>query len=117
VSIALYRMVQEALTNIARHARASDVHIELAQQSGELVLTVCDNGVGFPERAAAKEGSFGLLGIRERALALGGTLEVDNPPAGGGRLCVRVPLAPPAPDAPSAPPTLPASAPTPEVAP
>ncbi|MCB2019921.1 MAG: PAS domain S-box protein [Burkholderiaceae bacterium] len=117
VSIALYRMVQEALTNIARHAHASDVHIELAQQSGELVLTVCDNGVGFPAGAAAKEGSFGLLGIRERALALGGTLEVDNPPAGGGRLCVRVPLAPPAPDAPPAPPTLPASGPTPEVAP
>ncbi len=117
MSIALYRMVQEALTNIARHARASDVHIELARQSGELVLSVCDNGVGFPERAAAKEGSFGLLGIRERALALGGTLEVDNPPAGGGRLSVRLPLAPLAPDTPPAPHTPLASDPTQEVAP
>lgn len=117
MSIALYRMVQEALTNIARHARASDVHIELSQQSGELVLSVCDNGVGFPERAEAKEGSFGLLGIRERALALGGTMEVDNPPAGGGRLCVRLPLARPAPDTPPAPHTPLASGPAQEVAP
>ena len=93
-TIALYRMVQEALTNVARHARASDVHIELKHADGGLVLTVRDNGVGFPERATAKDDSFGLLGIGERALALGGRLEVDNPPGGGGRLSVYLPAAP-----------------------
>ncbi|MEO8122615.1 MAG: PAS domain S-box protein [Burkholderiales bacterium] len=90
-AIALYRMVQEALTNVARHARASDVRIELARAGGEIVLTVRDNGVGFPERATAKDDSFGLLGIGERALALGGRMEVDNPPGGGGRLSVHLP--------------------------
>lgn len=96
-AIAIYRMVQEALTNIARHARASEVHIELKLANGELVLTVRDNGVGFPEHPAAKDDSFGLLGIGERALMLGGRLEVDNPPGGGGRLRVHLPavLAPP----------------------
>lgn len=93
-AIALYRMVQEALTNVARHARASEVHIELKPAGGELVLTVRDNGVGFPERATGKDDSFGLLGIRERALMLGGRMGVDNPPGGGGRLSVHLPAAP-----------------------
>ncbi len=92
-AIALYRMVQEALTNVARHARASEVHIEMKHADGELVLTVRDNGVGFAERATAKDDSFGLLGIGERALMLGGRMEVDNAPGGGGRLRVRLPAA------------------------
>lgn len=91
-STSVYRMVQEALTNVARHARATDVSIELRQSAGELVLTVHDNGVGFPMRNARKEGSFGLMGMRERANLLGGTLETDNPPGGGGRITVRLPL-------------------------
>lgn len=89
---ALYRMVQEALTNVARHARATDVRIELRVQGQELVLTVQDNGRGFPPGATRKEGSFGLMGMRERAYLLGGELLVDNPPGGGGRITVRLPL-------------------------
>ncbi len=92
-AIALYRMVQEALTNVARHARATDVRIELKQKGAELVLTVRDNGVGFPERGAMRDDSFGLLGIGERALMLGGRMETDNPPGGGGRLTVHLPAA------------------------
>ena len=92
--IALYRMVQEALTNVARHAQATDVRIELRQHGDELVLTVQDNGRGFPERSMRQEGRFGLLGIRERALMLGGRLEVDNPGGGGGRITVHLPLKP-----------------------
>ena len=92
-AIALYRMVQEALTNVARHARASEVHIEMKHADGEFLLTVRDNGVGFAERATAKDDSFGLLGIGERALMLGGRMEVDNPPGGGGRLRVHLPAA------------------------
>lgn len=92
--IALYRMVQEALTNVGRHAGATDVRIELRKHGGELVLTVQDNGKGFPERSMAREGRYGLLGMRERALMLGGRLEIDNPPGGGGRIVVHLPLVP-----------------------
>jgi len=86
-------MVQEALTNVARHARATDVSIEMRQQGRELVLTVRDNGVGFPDPSLRQDGRYGLLGIRERAYMLGGRIEVDNPPGGGGRLTVHLPLA------------------------
>lgn len=92
--IALYRMVQEALTNVGRHARATDVRIELHQDGHELVLTVHDNGKGFPERSMRQEGRYGLLGIRERAIMLGGRLDLDNPPGGGGRITVHLPLQP-----------------------
>jgi PAS domain S-box-containing protein len=91
-AIALYRMVQEALTNIARHAQASEVRIELRQRAGELRLTVQDNGVGFAEVSMYREGSHGLMGIRERAYMLGGELEIGNARGGGGRITVRLPL-------------------------
>jgi signal transduction histidine kinase len=85
-------MVQEALTNVARHAHASEVCIELRQSGGELRLTVTDNGAGFDEAAAFREGSHGLMGIRERAHMLGGTLGVGESPQGGARVSVRLPL-------------------------
>jgi signal transduction histidine kinase len=88
----VYRIVQEALTNIGRHARATDARIIIEQHEGELMLTVQDNGVGFRDSAVRKEGSFGLMGIRERAILLGGRFEVDNPPGGGGRLRVWLPI-------------------------
>ncbi|MDP3251824.1 MAG: PAS domain-containing sensor histidine kinase [Hydrogenophaga sp.] len=89
----LYRIVQEALTNITRHAQASKVAITLVRSGEELHLTIQDNGVGFnptPQHRGA--GSFGLLGIRERVLMLGGRLSVGNGEGGGARLMVRVPL-------------------------
>jgi PAS domain S-box-containing protein len=94
VATAAFRMVQEALTNVARHARASDVQIELRQHDGELELTVQDNGVGYPADALRREGSFGLVGMRERAGMLGGRVHFDNPAGGGARLTVHLPLAP-----------------------
>jgi PAS domain S-box-containing protein len=94
VATAAFRMVQEALTNVARHARATDVQIELRQHDGELELTVRDNGVGFPDDALRREGSFGLVGMRERASMLGGRVELGNPEGGGARLIVHLPLAP-----------------------
>lgn len=93
-AIAVYRMVQEALTNVARHAQATGVHIALLHQGDEAVLTVRDNGIGFPTDASPADGRFGLLGIRERALMLGGRLEIDNPEGGGARITVRLPLDP-----------------------
>jgi two-component system sensor histidine kinase UhpB len=91
-AIAVYRMVQEALTNVGRHARARRVRVSLLRDGGDIVLTVHDDGVGLPALAPAADGRYGLLGIRERALMLGGQLQVDNPAGGGGRVCVRLPL-------------------------
>ena len=93
-TIALYRMVQEALTNVVRHAHASAVQVRLREEGGRLTLTVRDDGSGFPERATAKAGSFGLMGMRERVYMLGGEMQIDNPEGGGGRITVRLPVAP-----------------------
>lgn len=90
--IALYRMVQEALTNVGRHAHATDVRIDLRRTNDELVLTVQDNGKGFPAHAIGREGRCGLLGMRERAVMVGGRLEIDNPAGGGGRVIIHLPL-------------------------
>ena len=87
-------MVQEALTNVARHARASDVQIGLHQAGGALQISVRDNGVGYPDDALRREGSMGLIGMRERAALLGGHAELSNPPGGGALLRVQLPLAP-----------------------
>jgi signal transduction histidine kinase len=92
----LYRIVQEALTNITRHARATRAAISLTLDDHELLLTIQDNGTGFTQGTRTRPpGSFGLLGIRERVLLLGGQLSVGNVPEGGARLVVRVPLTQP----------------------
>ena len=91
-AITIYRIVQEALTNVARHARASRVHIETKRSGDRCVLTVEDNGVGFSDQSQDKEGSLGLIGIRERAHILGGELEIGNAPSGGGRIVVTLPI-------------------------
>ncbi|MDH3460412.1 MAG: PAS domain-containing sensor histidine kinase [Burkholderiaceae bacterium] len=92
VAIALFRMVQEALTNIARHAQASAAHIETQRRASEVVLTVQDNGVGFTGQAILREDSHGLVGMRERAFMLGGAMEIGNLPGGGTRITVRLPV-------------------------
>ena len=94
VATAAFRMVQEALTNVARHARASDVQIGLHRAGGALQISVRDNGVGYPDDALRREGSMGLIGMRERAALLGGHAELSNPPGGGALLRVQLPLAP-----------------------
>lgn len=93
LATAIYRIVQEALTNVTRHARATHVVLELNRHEHEIELTIRDNGVGFVKGSRLRNpGSFGLLGIRERVLMLGGSLSVGNAPAGGALLQVRVPL-------------------------
>jgi two-component system, NarL family, sensor histidine kinase UhpB len=99
-TIALYRMVQEALTNVARHANASRASIELRCSAASLTLTVQDNGVGIPQGSRFREGSHGLMGIRERAHMLGGTLKLDEAPGGGCRITIHLPLSPADPLAP-----------------
>lgn len=94
VLITLYRIVQEALTNVVRHSGADHAEITLALRGTVVELLVDDNGKGFSDPAGqAPGGSFGLIGIRERVHMLGGQLRIGNRPGGGAQLVVRLPLA------------------------
>jgi signal transduction histidine kinase len=92
----LFRATQEALTNIARHARALHAHVFLEASLQQVELRVADDGVGMSPGSLDKAGSLGLLGIRERARTLGGTLAVERNATGGTTLVLRLPLARPA---------------------
>ena len=93
VSTVLFRIVQEALTNVLRHARASSVRIAVKREPGRLVMTIADNGVGMAQSQKNEQSSsFGLVGIRERLHILGGDLSVDSS-SGGTTLIVTLPLA------------------------
>ncbi len=90
----LYRLAQEALTNVAKHAQATTVVVTLARRDDTLSLTVEDDGVGFDPSLpvpAGPSGGFGLAGMRERATLLGGELLVHSRPGEGVRLVVRIP--------------------------
>ena len=117
-STALFRILQECLTNIARHAKASEVDVRLNMDGDALVLSVHDNGVGMDRRLADHGGpgrnrrsvsddggakksqrggdmhSIGLLGMDERALAFGGSIEIDSLPGAGTTVTARLPLEP-----------------------
>lgn len=88
----IFRIFQEALTNIARHAQASQVRVHLAKHAGWLELTVSDNGNGIAASSPTGK-SIGLIGMAERARELGGTLSLSQPEDGGTRLRLHVPLA------------------------
>ena len=86
----LYRIAQEALTNVARHSRATRVDVLLERQGDIVLLTVEDNGVGFePDDAGAKPGGFGLLGMHERAALVGATLQIESTAGGGTTVLLR----------------------------
>jgi len=90
---ALFRILQETLTNIARHANATRVDVRLAKEGGGLTLEVHDNGTGIREEQLAADGSLGILGMRERALLLGGELAISGAPGEGTTVKVRIPEA------------------------
>ena len=94
LELVFYRVAQEALTNVAKHARARHVWISLARQRGTVTLTVADDGVGFaPENVAAEEGSgFGLFGMGERMALVRGSLDVQSGPGRGTSITARVRL-------------------------
>jgi signal transduction histidine kinase len=93
---ALFRVVQEAVTNIAKHARADAVLIQCAERDGTLTIEIEDDGQGFDPSTlpppAARERGLGLLGMRERVELLGGTLVLDSAPGRGARIAVSVPV-------------------------
>jgi PAS domain S-box-containing protein len=90
---AVYRAIQESLTNIARHSGAKNAWVLLAQENGEVLVEIEDDGRGVTPGDLAKASSLGLKGMRERVAYYGGSLEVARAPRGGTRLRVRMPLA------------------------
>ncbi len=92
-STAIFRIVQEALTNVARHSHASHVELELRQEAGRCVVRVIDDGQGADERADARRKSFGLIGIRERAHRLNGSVSIETAVGQGFAVIVTLPLA------------------------
>jgi PAS domain S-box-containing protein len=90
---AVYRITQEALQNIVKHARAHTVELTLEEHPDELVLRIADDGVGF-DPSAAFPGHLGLLSMRERAAALGGSLEIQSAQGEGTHVTVHMPTTP-----------------------
>lgn len=98
VAIAVFRIVQEALTNVAKHARATQVRLKLVRNQDSLLVTLSDNGTGIqPVRRDEGKPAFGILGMHERAAALGGELTVLPARRRGTRISLRVPLPAPSP--------------------
>lgn len=95
VSNCCFMVAREALTNIARHARAKNVWIELREKSGTIEMSIRDDGQGFGEGAgeSAEQGSFGVISMQERARLLGGDLSIESVAGSGTTITVSVPLA------------------------
>jgi signal transduction histidine kinase len=89
VEVAVYRVIQEALTNVARHARATRAHVRIHDDPGQLSVVVDDDGAGV---AAGATSHLGWLGMRERVTALGGQLDIGAAPSGGVRIAARIPV-------------------------
>ena len=88
--IAIFRILQEALTNVARHARATVVAVRAVSDAGEFVLEVEDDGIGIPAAKLAGQHSYGLAGMAERAEGLGGELQITVPPGRGTHVRLRL---------------------------
>jgi signal transduction histidine kinase len=97
----IYRVVQEALTNVSRHAKATRARISIVEENGTVTAAVTDNGEGLPEGGASRQrtpeqelkGGFGVSGMRERAELVGGEIELVSAPGGGATMRLTVPLA------------------------
>jgi signal transduction histidine kinase len=89
----LFRILQESLTNVSRHARATAVRVELAVDPESISMTVSDNGIGLPKAGGQKPGSFGLVGIEERVRILGGKCIISSGPYAGTTVHVSIPAA------------------------
>ena len=100
---ALFRVVQETITNIAKHARAETVLIQILERDDQVSIEIEDDGEGFDPASlpppAARERGLGLLGMRERVELFGGTFEIDSAPGSGTRIAITVPLHQEVPDA------------------
>lgn len=89
---AVFRIFQEALTNIARHAEATHIQVRLEQEADRMILNVIDNGVGMPESVSAWDRSLGIVGMRERAEVFGGDVIFSSTPGHGTRVSIVFPV-------------------------
>jgi signal transduction histidine kinase len=89
---AVFRVVQESLTNVARHAYATRVHVSMTKSDAGFDLHVSDNGCGFDPAGAGKRDSYGLLSMSERARLIGASLQIDSAPGTGTVISISVPL-------------------------
>jgi signal transduction histidine kinase len=90
----LFRIFQEAMTNVVRHAQASAVHVTLAERRGEFELRIRDNGRGVTEAQVSDPRALGLVGMRERVALVGGTFQIAGRRGKGTAIVVRVPIEP-----------------------
>ena len=89
----IYRIAQEALNNSAKHSKCTQASVLLERRDGHAVLIIEDNGIGFdPQQQCEGDGQWGLLGMRERAALLGGTIEIESGPNKGTTIFMRAPL-------------------------
>ena len=88
-SVTVFRILQESLNNVSKHARAKRVEISFSHKDGWLVLEIRDNGIGFDQ--SRKENSYGLLGIKERAMMIGGNARIESTPGIGTLVTLRIP--------------------------
>jgi two-component system CheB/CheR fusion protein len=91
VETAVYRVVQEALTNVARHSKATNVSVVVTRPEEFVSVAIEDNGVGF-DPVSSPKGRIGLLGMKERVELIGGTLEIESSPGAGTTIAVRIPI-------------------------
>jgi signal transduction histidine kinase len=91
-AIMIFRLVQESLTNIVKHAQATDVRVEIVSGLTELTVSIADNGLGIDSDRRDAVGSQGLATMRHRVRSFGGTLDIETPPEGGTRVRARLPL-------------------------
>src|SRR4051812_14117729 len=96
VELNLFRVVQEALSNVEKHAHAKTVRLQVSVQDGLISMHIRDDGTGFDlQRAKAhkrRRGGLGLSNMRERCAALGGTYDIESAPGKGTRITVRIPF-------------------------
>jgi PAS domain S-box-containing protein len=91
LEVTLYRIAQEALNNVAKHSRARTVNVVLERRDAHVALTVEDDGVGFNHDGPLDGSAFGLMGMRERAVSIGGSLDIEHSGGGGTTILVRAP--------------------------
>jgi len=90
-AVALFRILQEALTNIVKHAKASAIKIHFSTQSDKFIMEISDNGIGFDENHKVRPDSYGMIGMKERVLLLDGELNISSKPGEGTCLRVEMP--------------------------
>jgi PAS domain S-box-containing protein len=91
INTSLFRIVQESLTNIGKHSKATFVKVQLSSSAKSLILKIMDNGIGIEKAPGKGKKHLGLIGMRERALMIGGRLKIESEPGNGTHLVLQIP--------------------------